>query len=76
MSGESDQVALGEIIRRLTYLEADQRKTASLLTDIQITLAQQGMQVRVIWAALGMGASALVTALVSLALTVITRGAV
>jgi TRAP-type mannitol/chloroaromatic compound transport system permease large subunit len=74
MASDEDGVTLGELHRRLGAVEGRMDAVQASLVEIKTTLATQGVKVGVVWAGLGVGASALVMAMVSLIISVIRSG--
>lgn len=73
MSGDDEGVTIGEVGRRLSSLEGDMRQVQNTLGEIKMSLAGQSVKVGVVWAGLGLGATALITSSVGTAIAVLAR---
>ena len=62
-----DEVTMGELGRRMKGVEDDVKGMGRDLVEIKTSLATQGVKVGVVWTAVGLGASALVSSVVSTA---------
>lgn len=68
-----DDVTMAELGRRVKGVEDDLKGMGRDLTEIKTALATQGVKVGVVWTAVGLGASALVSSAISTAVMVLQK---